>query len=193
MLNGVFLFAALIRAQRRVSTTSNALRIQRRIWVAKRRTIFWYSSGGAVPPICPSGTRVRMHVCGQNNKLLAELLESDGTQDTRNHRVRGHDLTQCLDDLADNFGHVAYRLNFHLFVIGKNLMSFLDALSVYLCASSTTHSLDARIKAYRRHLASSNLTSADRVTLTQSLTFHLRERYKILEEVDDDSDLLYPP
>lgn len=53
--------------------------------------------------------------------------------------------------------------------------------------------LDARIKAYRRHLASSNLTSADRVTLTQSLTFHLRERYKILEEVDDDSDLLYPP
>ena len=140
MLNGVFLFAALIRAQRRVSMTANALRIQRRIWVAKRRTIFWYSSGGAVPPICPSGTRVCMHVCGQNNKLLAELLESDGTQDTRNHRVRGHDLTQCLDDLADNFGHVAYCLNLHLFVIGKNLMSLLDALSAYLCASSTTRS-----------------------------------------------------
>ena len=46
--------------------------------------------------------------------------------------------------------------------------------------------LDARINGYRKHLTSTNLTVSERRTLTGSLNFHIRERYKVLEQVEED-------
>lgn len=51
--------------------------------------------------------------------------------------------------------------------------------------------LDARISAYRQHLAYTNITTAERNTLRQSLAFHLQERYKVMESIDDGDELLY--
>ena len=45
--------------------------------------------------------------------------------------------------------------------------------------------LDARINGYRYHLTSTNLTVSERRTLTDSLNYHIRERYKVLEGVEE--------
>ena len=45
--------------------------------------------------------------------------------------------------------------------------------------------LDARIERYEIQLATRNLTLGSRCALQQSLGFHRRERYKILEQIEE--------
>jgi len=45
--------------------------------------------------------------------------------------------------------------------------------------------LDARIKAYHTHLASSNLTTHDRTVLAGQMSRDMFSRYKLLEEVNE--------
>ena len=45
--------------------------------------------------------------------------------------------------------------------------------------------LDTRIKEYETQLSTRNLTLETRLALQQSLVFHKRERYKILEGIED--------
>ena len=61
-------------------------------------------------------------------------------------------------------------------------------LLLYVLAWVPLTVLDARINAYRATLTR-NLTILERQTIQQTLQFHLSERYKLLELVEDDNEV----